>query len=306
MIRTRSSPAGSTRAVREAPGRRPGLSYWRESWLSLRGNRVGLGAGIVILLLGVVALAAPLISAYVLHQDPVTQDLRATFQGPGAGHWLGTDNLGRDVAARLLYGSRVSLAVGFLSVVIATTMGAAAGVAAGYYGGVADDLLMRLVDILLAIPGLYLLILITAVVSANVITLSCLIALIGWGPLARLVRGEVLSVRSRDFVLATRSVGAGDVRIMARHVLPNVLPVMIVAASLGVGAVILLEAALDFIGLGVAPPTPTWGNMLTGAQTYFTHSVWLVVLPGAMIFLTVLAANLFGNALRDAFDPRLR
>jgi ABC-type dipeptide/oligopeptide/nickel transport system permease subunit len=285
---------------RSAPG------YWRESWLRLRANRVGLAAGVVILLLGATALAAPLIAAFVLHQDPLNQDLHATFQAPSGSHWLGTDNLGRDLLARLLYGSRVSLAVGFLSVALSTTVGAAAGIAAGSYGGLADDLLMRLVDILLAIPGLYLLILVTAVVTVNVVTLSCLIAFIGWGPLARLARAEVLSVRNRDFVLATRSIGAGDLRIVLRHILPNVLQVVIVAASLGVGAVILLEAALDFIGLGVSPPTPTWGNMLSSAQSFFTHSVWLVVLPGAMIFLSVLATNLFGNAARDALDPRLR
>jgi peptide/nickel transport system permease protein len=285
---------------------RPSPGYWRESWRRLRANPVGLGAGAVVLLLGAVALAAPLIAAVVLHQDPLSQDLHATFQGPGPSHWLGTDNLGRDLLARLLYGSRVSLAVGFLSVALSTTVGAAAGIAAGYYGGLADDLLMRLVDVLLAIPGLYLLILVTAVVTANVVTLACLIALIGWGPLARLARAEVLSVRNRDYVLATRSIGAGDARIVLRHVLPNVLHVLIVAASLGVGAVILLEAALDFIGLGVSPPTPTWGNMLTSAQSFFTRSVGLVVLPGAMIFVSVLATNLFGNALRDAFDPRLR
>ena len=285
---------------RSSPG------YWRESWQRLRANRVGFGAGVVVLLLGAVALAAPLLAALVLRQDPLSQDLHATFHGPGGSHWLGTDNLGRDLLARLLYGSRVSLAVGFLSVALSSTVGAAAGIAAGYYGGLADDLLMRMVDILLAIPGLYLLILITAVVTVNVVTLSCLIAFIGWGPLARLTRAEVLSVRNRDFVVATRSIGAGDLRIVLRHIVPNVLQVVIVAASLGVGAVILLEAALDFVGLGVSPPTPTWGNMLSGAQSFYTHSVWLVVLPGAMIFLAVLATNLFGNAVRDAFDPRVR
>lgn len=140
----------------------------------------------------------------------------------------------------------------------------------------------------------------------NAITLSAIIASVGWGSVARLVRGEVLSLKNRDFILATRSLGAGNLRLMLRHLLPNVLPVMIVAASLGVGAVILAEAALDFLGLGITPPTPSWGNMLSNAQTYFAHSTWLVVFPGIMIFLTVLAANIFGNAVRDAFDPRLR
>jgi peptide/nickel transport system permease protein len=285
---------------------RPSRGYWRESLQRLRANPVGLAAGLVVLLLAAAAVAAPVLAALVLRQDPLAQDLHATFQGPSPGHWLGTDNLGRDLLTRLLYGGRVSLAVGFLSVALSTTAGTAAGIAAGYYGGTADELLMRVVDVLLAIPGIYLLILVTAVVSGDVVTLSCLIAFISWGPLARLARAEVLSVRHRDFVLATRSIGAGDLRIMVRHIVPNVLQVVIVAASLAVGGVILLEAALDFIGLGVSPPTPTWGNMLSSAQSYFTHSVWLVVLPGAMIFVTVLATNLFGNAVRDAFDPRLR
>lgn len=288
------------------PRLRAARGYWEESWLRLRGNGIGLASGAVVLVLAAAALAAPLIAALVLHQDPLSQDLHATFRGPGPSHLLGTDNLGRDVLSRLLYGGRVSLGVGFLSVALSTTVGGMVGVAAGYYGGMADDLLMRLVDVLLAIPALYLLILVTAVVTVNVVTLSCLIAFIGWGPLARLARAEVLSVRNRDFVLAARSIGASDIRVMLRHIVPNVLHVAIVAASLGVGAVILLEAALDFIGLGVAPPTPTWGNMLSGSQSFFTHSVWLVVLPGGMIFLSVLAANLFGNAVRDAFDPRLR
>jgi len=285
---------------------RASRGYWEESWRRLLGNRAGVASGALVLLLGAAALAAPVIAGLVLRQDPLSQDLHATFQGPGPGHLLGTDNLGRDVLARLLYGGRVSLGVGFLSVALSTTVGGVVGVAAGYYGGTADDVLMRLVDVLLAIPGLYLLILVGAVVTVNAVTLSCLIAFVGWGALARLARAEVLSVRHRDFVLAARSIGASDLRVMLRHIVPNVLHVAIVAASLGVGAVILLEAALDFIGLGVAPPTPTWGNMLSGAQSFFTHSVWLVVLPGSMIFLSVLATNLFGNAVRDAFDPRLR
>ena len=285
---------------------RASRGYWEESWRRLLRNRAGVASGALVLLLGAAALAAPVIAGLVLRQDPLSQDLHATFQGPGPSHLLGTDNLGRDVLARLLYGGRVSLGVGFLSVALATTVGGVVGVAAGYYGGTADDVLMRLVDVLLAIPGLYLLILVGAVVTVNAVTLSCLIAFIGWGALARLARAEVLSVRHRDFVLAARSIGASDLRVMLRHIVPNVLHVAIVAASLGVGAIILAEAALDFLGFGIHPPTPSWGNMLSNAQTYFAHSIWLVIYPGVMIFVTVLAANLFGNAVRDAFDPRLR
>ena len=165
---------------------------------------------------------------------------------------------------------------------------------------------MRTVDVVLSIPAVFLFILMSILFRPNAITLSLIIASVGWGVLARLVRGEVLSVRSRDFMLATRSIGAGDLRLIGRHLLPNVLPIMVVAASLAVGQVILIEAALDFLGLGILPPTPSWGNMLTNAQSYFVHSGWLVIFPGFTIFITVLAANLFGNAVRDAFDPRLR
>jgi len=165
---------------------------------------------------------------------------------------------------------------------------------------------MRFVDIVLAVPAIFLFILMSIVFRPNAFTLSAIIASVGWGTVARLVRGEVLTVKNRDFILATRSLGASNLRLMLRHLLPNVMPVMIVAASLGVGTIILVEAALDFLGFGISPPTPSWGNMLTNAQTYFVHSTWLVLFPGVMIFITVLAANVFGNAVRDAFDPRLR
>ncbi len=167
---------------------------------------------------------------------------------------------------------------------------------------------MRAVDILLSIPSIYLLILLSSLpwFRGNVIYLAMLLAFIGWGGLARLVRGEVLSIKTREFMLATRSVGASNIRLMFRHLLPNVLPVMIVSSTLGVAGIILAEAALDFIGLGVQLPTPSWGNMLLNSQSYFYHSLWLVYVPGTMIVLTVLAINIFGNALRDAFDPRLK
>ncbi|HEV2475533.1 MAG TPA: ABC transporter permease, partial [Candidatus Dormibacteraeota bacterium] len=196
--------------------------------------------------------------------------------------------------------------VAFLTVGIALSVGTAVGMGAGYYGGWIDDLLMRFVDMVLAIPAIFLFILMSILIHPTPITLAGIIASVGWGNVARLVRGEVLSVKQRDFILATRSIGARDFRMMVRHLLPNVLPVLIVAASLGVGQIILIEAALDFLGLGIQPPTPSWGNMLTNAESYFYHSAWLVYFPGIMIFVTVLASNVFGNAIRDAFDPRLK
>jgi len=285
---------------------RAGRSYWAESFDRLRDNRIGVFAGYLILFLALVAILAPAISALGTHFDPTRQDLDSQFLGPGRPHWLGADETGRDTLTRLIYGARVSLGVGFLTVGLQIVVGGSVGLLAGYFGRWADGVLMRIVDMVLAVPPIFLFILMSILFRPNALTLSAIIASVNWGVVARLVRGEVLSVKNRDFILATRSLGASNLRLMLRHLLPNVLPVMIVAASLGVGAIILVEAALDFLGLGIAPPTPSWGNMLSNTQTYYEHSTWLVVFPGVMIFVTVLAANLFGNAVRDAFDPRLR
>jgi len=291
----------------ETAAARPAQSYWNESWERLRANRIGVSAGIVIVVFAVIALAAPLMSLVLTHAQPQTIDLDHTFARPGLGsHLLGTDELGRDTLTRLLWGARVSLGVAFLTVAISLTAGTAVGMMSGYYGGWMDDVLMRFVDVVLAIPAIFLFILMSILIRPNAITLALIVASVGWGGVARLVRGEVLSVKQRDFILATRSIGANDWRLMLRHLLPNVLPVLIVAASLGVGQIILIESALDFLGLGIQPPTPSWGNMLTNSQSYFFRSGFLVAFPGITIFITVLASNLFGNAVRDAFDPRLK
>lgn len=285
---------------------RPGKSYLAESWERLRENRIGMVAGYLILFLALVAICAPLISAFVTHFNPVRQDLDSQFVGPSLRHWLGADETGRDVLTRLIYGAQVSLGVGFLTVALQLLVGGSVGLVAGFFGHWIDNILMRFVDMILAIPAIFLFILMSILFRPNAITLSLIIASVGWGGVARLVRGEVLSIKTRDFMLATRSLGASNLRLIIRHLLPNAMHVMVVAASLGVGAIILVEAALDFLGLGITPPTPSWGNMLSNAQTYFAHSTWLVIFPGVMIFITVLAANLFGNAVRDSFDPRLK
>ena len=290
---------------REIP-QRPAQSYWSESWERLRANRVGMFCGVVILVLALIAIAAPLIAHYLTHTGYSDQDLAGLFKPPGRTHWLGTDELGRDTLTRLVYGARVSLTVGFLTVGLSLIVGASVGLASGFYGGAVDNLLMRLVDTLLSIPSIFLFILISVLLRPTAVTLSFIIALVAWGNVSRLIRAEVLSMRAREFMIATRSVGAGDLRLMLRHLLPNTLPVMIVAASLAVGQIILVEAALSYLGLGIQPPTPSWGNMLSNAQEYFYHSPWLVAFPGICIFVTVLCTNLFGNAVRDSFDPRLR
>jgi peptide/nickel transport system permease protein len=294
---------------------RPAQSYWSESWERLRGSTFGMFFGGVLVVLAVIAITAPLFSAFVTHISPTSVNLTDSFATFSRAHPLGTDELGRDTLTRLVYAARVSLGVGFLTVAIYLLIGGTVGISAGFYGGLVDDLLMRFVDILLAIPTIYLLIMITSMLPLPVgpitirhdaFSLSFIIAITVWGTVARLVRGETLTVKNRDFIMATRSIGASNIRLMSRHLLPNVLPVMIVAASLGVGQIILLEAALDFIGLGVQPPTASWGNMLLNAQSYFYHSTWLVIFPGVCIVLAVLSANIFGNAVRDAFDPRLK
>jgi peptide/nickel transport system permease protein len=285
---------------------RPAQSFWRESWGRLVENRLGMAAGGLIALLALIAIAAPLLSAYVTHYDPARQDLNNNFDFPGRVHWLGSDELGRDTLTRLIWGARISLGVGFLTVAIQLTFGAAVGLVSGYYGRVVDNLLMRVVDVVLAFPPIFLFIGLSILLRPSTLTLSLIIAFVGWGVVARLVRGEVLSIKNRDFMMATRSIGARDTRLMLAHLLPNAMPVMIVAASLALGQIILIEAALDFLGLGIQPPTASWGNMLTNAETYFVHSTWLLIFPGVTIFVTVLAANVFGNAVRDAFDPRLR
>ncbi len=305
------SPASEVRveSAFEGAARRPAQSYWSESWERLSQNRFGMAAGAVVLFMSVVALLAPLISAYGTRHGFSAQDLDNNFAAPfSPGHVLGSDELGRDTLTRLVYGAQVSLGVAALTVTLSLSVGTVVGLVAGYYGGLIDDVLMRLVDIILSVPRLFLFILVGILFfrQSNLVTLSLTIASVGWGGTARLVRGEVLGVRNREFMVAARSIGALDRRMIFVHLLPNVLPILIVSASLGVGGVILAEAALDYLGFGIHPPQPSWGNMLSSAQQYFAHSTWLVFLPGMCIFATVLAANLFGNAVRDAFDPRLK
>jgi peptide/nickel transport system permease protein len=301
----------------EQPTRARG--YWTQSWERLRANRFGIFFGAMLLLLTVIAIAAPLISQLVTHYDPATQDLDVVFAPPSAKHWLGADELGRDTFTRLVWGARVSLGVGFLTVALYIVIGGSVGLASGFFRGWVDETLMRFVDMLLAIPTIFLLILITSLLPLRVgppgqvwftiqhdaLSLTVIIAATVWGRVARLVRGETLAISSREFITAAHGVGASDRRIILRHIVPNVLPVTIVTASLGVGQIILTEAALDFIGLGVQPPVASWGNMLLNSQSYLFHSIWLVLWPGLAILLAVLSANIFGNAVRDAFDPRL-
>jgi peptide/nickel transport system permease protein len=291
--------------------RTPGLVEM--AWQRFRRDKLAMVGAAVLLFLVLLSLSAPLVSRYVTRFTPEEIELGAILKPPGFQkapdqpvHWLGTDELGRDVLTRAVYGGRVSLYVSFLTVVISVTVGTLVGAVAGFYGGVVDTILMRFVDIVLSIPGLFLLILISVVFHPGVTGLAFVIASLSWMGASRLVRGEFLSLKSRDYVDAAWVVGAKPMQIIFRHILPNATSPIIVAATLALGNVILTEAALSFLALGVQPPTPSWGNMLNNAQQYLYSAPYLIVIPGFFIFVTVLSGNLMGNGLRDALDPRMR
>jgi len=271
-------------------------------WARLRRDgRALTGAGVVTLIL-LAALAAPLIARY----DPTRIELVNQLQPPSADHWLGTDLQGRDVWARLVYGARVSLAVGLISQSIALALGVSLGLVAGYYGRWVDELIMRLADITLAFPTLLLLIAMVAALDPSLTTVFVTIGVVGWAGMARLVRGQVLVVRHLEFVQAARALGSRDQRILGRHVLPNVIAPVVIAATLGLAGAIMAEAALSFLGLGVQPPTPSWGSMIADGRdlAQLRNSPWTSVFPGMAIGSAVLGFNLLGDALRDALDPR--
>ena len=282
-----------------------GASAGRQShvaWRQLRKNRLALAGGAVVILLGAVAVCAPLLAPY----DPAAYDVKQILLAPGPQHWFGTDQLGRDVLSRMLYGARISMAVGFVSVGIAVLLGTLIGTLAGYYGGRVDELLMRFVDLMLNFPRLFLLLTLIALLRPSIWVIMAVIGFTGWMGLARLVRGEILSLREREFVQGARALGAADARIMVKHILPNALVPVLVSASLGVAGAILTESGLSFLGLGVQPPTPSWGNILIDGKANIEIAWWLSAFPGLAILATVLAYNLLGEGLRDALDPRLR
>jgi peptide/nickel transport system permease protein len=261
-------------------------------------------AGAVIVLAAVVlAAAAPALAP----ADPIRNALLDRLTAPtwDRAHPLGTDTLGRDVASRLLYGARVSLVVGFSAVLLAGAVGVAAGLVSGWYRGWVDDLVMRLGDVQLAFPVLVLAVAVLAVLGGSVLNLIVVLGVTGWITYARIVRGEVLTLRERDFVAAARALGAGDAWILGRHLLPNVLPPITVVATFSVARTIIAEASLSFLGLGVPAPEPSWGAMLDEGRNYITTGWWLALFPGLAILLLVLGINLVGDWLRDVLDPRL-
>ena len=281
--------------VREAT---PRALFWRR----FKRNRLALTGGIVVLLLFIVAIASPLIAPY----DPNAIDVRNILEPPGLSHLFGTDDLGRDILSRVIYGSWVSLLVGFVAVGIATVIGIIVGASAGYYGGWVDTVIMRFVDTMLSIPTFFLILAVITFLDSSIWNIMAVIGLTSWMGVARLVRAEFLSLKEREFVLAARALGASDVRIIVRHILPNALSPVFVSAVLGVAGAILTESVLSFLGIGVQPPTASWGNILTAGKDNIEIAWWISVFPGLAILLTVLAYNLLGEGIRDAIDPRLK
>jgi ABC-type dipeptide/oligopeptide/nickel transport system permease subunit len=267
----------------------------------LRDNRARIGI-VIVLIMSLAALLAPLIA----RQDPISIDLVHLLEKPSADHWLGTDIQGRDVWSRLVYGARVSLTVGLISQGIALLLGVSLGLLAGFYGRWVDELVMRLADVTLAFPTLLLLIAMVAALEPSMGVVYATIGIVGWAGMARLVRGQVLVVRQLEYIQAIRALGAGDLRIMLQHVLPNVIAPVVIAATLGVAGAIMAEAALSFLGLGVPPPAPSWGSMIADGRDLdqLRRAPWTSVFPGVAIGAAVLGFNLLGDALRDALDPR--
>lgn len=273
-----------------------------KAWRRFLRHRLAVGGGLVMLLIIVVAVFAPITGRV----DPLDVDLRAIRRPPDMAHWFGTDLIGRDVWSRVVHGSRVSLTVGVLAVALYVLIGTVLGALAGFFGGLLDQLIMRITDVFLSIPTLLMVIVFVSVVGPSLTSIIIVIGLLGWPGTCRLIRGQFLTLREEEYVTAARVVGASDSRIIARHILPNTLGPLTVLSTFGVASAILLEASLSFLGLGVRPPTPTWGGMLLEAQspTVLSTLPWLWIAPGLAIAITVLAVNFIGDGLRDALDPR--
>lgn len=281
-------------------------SLLQKALYRVRHDRLTMGALIVIGILTLLALLAPFITNQILHVDIERPDLRNNYAPIGEpGHILGTDDLGRDHLARLLYGGRVSLGIAFFAATLALIIGVTIGVITGYYGGIIDDFVIWFITTLDSIPSLFLLLIISAVLSPGPLSLVLILAFLGWIGSTRIVRGETFSLRERDFTLAARAMGASDWRIMFVHIVPNVVSLLIISLTSAIGGLILTESALSFLGFGVKAPTPSWGNMLSGGIDLLRRAPHLIFIPGFLISLTVFCLYLIGDGLRDAFDPRI-
>ena len=278
------------------------LTHTSTWWQRLLRHRLALIALAVLLIFLGCAILAPLLTPY----SPDAMDLMHPLTLPSLAHPLGTDDNGRDLLSRCLYGGRISLAVGIVAMLVAMSIGITSGAISGYFGGLVDNLVMRIVDVMLAVPGMFMLIVASTIFTTGELTIMIVIGIFSWMAVARLVRGEILSVKQREYVEAARALGAGNTRIIVRHILPNIIGTIMAQATLTVGQAVLTESTLSYLGLGIQPPTPTWGNLLHNAQEYMIRAPWLVYPPGILIASTVLCFFIVGSILRDVIDPHVR
>ena len=271
-------------------------------WETFYKNKLALTGSGIVLLLFIVSLLAPLLAPY----DPGQIDLKNVLASPTWSNLFGTDQLGRDVLSRMIWGARISLKVGFAATGLAIIIGAILGATAGYYGGWVDAVIMRFVDIMLCFPTFFLILAVIAFLEPSIWNIMIIIGLTGWMGVTRLVRADFITLRERDFVKAAKTIGASDLRIIFMHILPNAMASILVAATLGIAGAILTESALSFLGIGVQPPTPSWGNILTSGYANIDIAWWLSLYPGLAILITVVGYNLLGEGIRDSLDPRLK
>ncbi len=308
MATSQALPLAGGATTHSVPARRPTAGIWSNALAKLRHDKVTLIAAAILLLLIALAAAADALANNVFHYGFTKQDLLNGYQKPtptDPAFWFGGDDIGRSQIVRLLYGARVSLAVGIGAAIINLTIGLTLGLAAGFLRGWFDDLVQFVISTLNSVPLVPLLLIVSILFQPSAVSLVVILGLVLWPNATLFVRGQTLALREREFVAAGRVSGAGNARIMFRHIMPNVLPLVFVLTAIDVGTLILLESALSFLGLGISPPTPSWGNMLTNAAQDLSRGPWLVYAPGAAIFLTVLCLYLVGDGLRDALDPRL-
>lgn len=301
MTATTSNRAATGGALAMAAGRKP-RSLWRDAYRRLIRNKAAVAGGIIFILIIVTAVAAPLLAPH----NPIALNPRQSLQEPGATYWLGTDQFGRDILSRIIFGARVSVLMGLVAVTIAVTGGSLVGLLVGYYQGLLDMIVGRLVDVMFAFPGILLALVVIAILGPDLISAMIAVGISAMPLYIRVVRGSVLSLRGMEYVEAARVVGGSDPRIVLRHILPNTLAPIIVLSSLGIASAIIAGAALSFLGLGIRPPTPDWGEMLSNSRAYLNSAWWLSTFPGLAIVIMVMSINLLGDGLRDALDPRLQ
>ncbi len=282
-------------------------SLWEKALYRIRRDRLTLVSITILVILALSSVFAPIITTYILQVDHTKPNLRNNYMPPGAapGHILGTDEAGRDHLARLLYGGQVSLAIGFAAAFLSLAIGVSLGAIMGYFGGIIDDIMIWFITTLNSIPQLFLLLMINALLSPGPLSLILVLSFLGWTGTARLVRGETISLKEREYAVAARAIGASPWRIMFAHIVPNIFSLLIITLAGAIGGLILTESALSFLGFGIKPPTPSWGNMLSGGLDLLRRAPYLVIAPGLLITITVLCLYIIGDGLRDAFDPRI-